>query len=264
MTTQDEVLDYARQSTRPPGKCLGLANNDIVGHFGRLGNTPWSATAAADELAKAGQLYESACPDYPHVDFYYFKENGIEYGHVDWHFPQRGIHLADSSRITVKLNASGTVGTYPSWGPRRGWARVPALGASISIVNDAVPVYTPPPANSDLGPIISSGKDWGYRRPAGDLAKRVVRALQGKSRLPIQGYSNDGDPREVFDRAVQHTLNVSGTFRGLEDGKIERGGCYGIQDYAARYGDYKQHGGQRDGWPGTVSWSDFALGLERP
>jgi len=114
-----------------------------------------------------------------------------------------------------------------------------------------------------VGPVVRSGADWAYRRPQGELAKRVARALIGKGRLPAD-YNNDGDPREVFDKAVQKTLNFSGVFKGQEDGKIERGGCYGIQDYAIKFGDYLQSSGVRDGRPEGLSWACFALGLERP
>jgi hypothetical protein len=123
-------------------------------------------------------------------------------------------------------------------------------------------VYVPS-ASPSVGPILRSGADWAYRRPAGDLAKRVAQALVNRQRLP-RDYPNDGNPGIAFDRAVQKTLNVSSIFRGLEDGRIERGGSYGIQDYATAFGDYKSRGGQRDGRPEGLSWSCFALGLERP
>ncbi|WP_350348009.1 M23 family metallopeptidase [Agromyces sp. G08B096] len=138
------------------------------------------------------------------------------------------------------------------------WVRKALAGEDIASGG-----YAPAPSSGVLGPIVRSGADWAYRRPQGDLAKRVANALIGKGRLPAD-YNNDGDPREVFDTAVQVTLNYSGMFRGLEDGVIERGGCYGIQDYAIAFGDYSQHGGVRDGRPEVLSWSCFALGLERP
>lgn len=119
------------------------------------------------------------------------------------------------------------------------------------------------PVVTYVGPVIRSGSDWAYRRPAGDLAKRVVRALQGKGRLSAH-YNNDGDPREAFDKAVQQTLKDSKVFVGLIDGKIEKNGCYGIQDYATKFGDYAKRGGHRDGRPEAFSWTCFALGLERP
>lgn len=182
MTTQDQVIALARASTRPSGKCLGFANNDVVGKFGKMGRYPNSATEAADELQKAGQLHTTPCPDYPHVDWYDYTATigGVRknWGHVDWHFPQRGLHVANSSRVTANKNASGTTGTYASYGgPRRGWSDVPALGAQISIVNDATP--TPPPSGG--------GKD------VETLAREVIAGNWGngddrKNRLTAAGY----------------------------------------------------------------------------
>lgn len=140
----NDIIEFAKKSTRSYGQCLGFANNDVVGHFGKMGNYPNDATQAADQLKAAGQLYTTECPDTPHVDFYHYVTGGIDLGHVDWHFPQHGVHVGNSSRTTVKLNASKTVGTYPSWGKRRGWAKVPALNAQIAFQNDPTP--TPPPS----------------------------------------------------------------------------------------------------------------------
>ncbi|QTX04106.1 hypothetical protein [Agromyces archimandritae] len=141
-----------------------------------------------------------------------------------------------------------------------GWSRDMA-GQALTITT-AAPA-APKPATGSIGPVIRSGSDWAYRRPAGELAKRVARALIARKRLPA-AYPNDGDPREAFDTAVQKTLSHSGSFIGRLDGKIERGGCYGIQDYAARFGDYTKRGGIQDGKPEALSWECFALGLERP
>jgi len=138
------------------------------------------------------------------------------------------------------------------------WVQKALAGEDITASGVYVPSNSP-----SVGPIIRQGADWAYRRPAGDLAKRVSSALIAKGRLP-RDYNNDGDPREVFDRAVQTTLNYSSIFRGLVDGVIERGGSYGIQDYAIAFGDYTKLGGKRDGRPEGLSWSSFALGLERP
>ncbi len=157
-----DLVAFAKTSTRGRGKCLGFANNDVVAHFGHMGAYPTSATKAANQLAQAGQLFDTPCPSYPHVDFYHFVDLGVDLGHVDWHFPQHGVHIADSSRTTVKLNPAGTVGEYANWGTRRGWAKVPALNAQISFVNDPTP--PPPPAPSvDLDTIarqVIAGK-WG-------------------------------------------------------------------------------------------------------
>lgn len=148
MATQDELIAFAKQSKRPKGKCLGFANNDVVGRFGKTGRFPMNATESANELDRAGQLFETPCPDYPHLDWYDYVTtiNGVRknYGHVDWHLPQRGLHVANSSRVTANKNESGTVGTYASYGaPRRGWSKIPALNAVISIVNDPKPPPRP-------------------------------------------------------------------------------------------------------------------------
>lgn len=184
MTTQDQVIALARASKRPSGKCLGFANNDVVGAFGKMGRYPNDATQAANELEAAGQLYKTACPDYPHVDWYDYTATigGVRknWGHVDWHFPQRGLHVANSSRVTANKNASGTTGTYASYGgARRGWSKVPALGAQISIVNDSTP--TPSPGQN-------GSKD------VDTLAREVIAGNWGngqdrRDRLTAAGYS---------------------------------------------------------------------------
>ena len=145
-----------------------------------------------------------------------------------------------------------------------------ALGGTVVPAMQIPPTKTQPapapqprPSGNVVGPVLHSGSDWAYRRPSGELAKRVVRGLQLKGRLPLN-YPNDGDPQAVFDKAVQATLNYSNIFNGLEDGDIRRGGTYGVQDYAIAFGDYTQSGGRRDGRPEGLSWSCFALGLERP
>lgn len=183
------------------------------------------------------------------------------------------LSLGGGWAVSTDYPSSGVISAAPipdiikkfSGNPLLGWGEWingrPIRNLSMSTTVAGAP--QPPATKTSIGPVIRSGKDWAYRRPQGELAKRVVRALQGKGRLPAN-YPNDGDPREVFDKAVQQTLYVSGVFRGLRDGVIERGGSYGIQDYAAKFGDYKKLGGIRDGRPEVLSWSCFALGLERP
>ena len=137
-------------------------------------------------------------------------------------------------------------------------------GAAAATPAPSVPATVPgPPQGGSVGPILRSGRDWAIRLPTGDLAKYVVRGLQSKGRLPAD-YPNDGDPQRVFEAAVQKTLNFSNIFHGLEDGRLERGGAYGIQDYAIRFGDYTQNGGIRDGRPEGISWRCFGLGVTRP
>lgn len=142
-------------------------------------------------------------------------------------------------------------------------ARAQALRGGASAPISQPPISQPagePTSGGSVGPILRSGSDWAYRRPTGDLAKRIVRELIVKGRLP-SGYPNDGDPGTVFDVAIQKTLNASGMFIGLEDGRPERGGCYGVQDYAIKFGNYTGRGGTRDGRPEGLSWSCFADGL---
>jgi hypothetical protein len=111
-----------------------------------------------------------------------------------------------------------------------------------------------------VGPVIRSGSDWAIRLPQGELAKRIARELIKKGRLP-KNYNNDGNPQRVFEAAVQKTLNVSNVFHGGEDGKLERGGAYGVQDYGTKFGNYIARGGTRDGRPEGISWQCFADGL---
>jgi len=109
----------------------------------------------------------------------------------------------------------------------------------------------------------ASGPDWSYWEPTGELAKQVQRGLAGMGRYNYPNGSSrpiDGDFGENARKGVQLTLKVSGEFDGLIDGKILRGGCYGIQTYAARFGDYD---GPIDGAPREASWAGFALGLKR-
>ena len=129
--------------------------------------------------------------------------------------------------------------------------------ATASANKPAVKIPAKPAVNLTVGPVIRSGSDWAYRRPSGELAKLVVKELKLKKRLPAT-YKNDGKPGAVFDAAVQETLNFSKIFIGKEDGKIERGGSYGIQIYAKKFGKYT---GKQDGRPAVFSWSAFAKGL---
>jgi hypothetical protein len=142
-----------------------------------------------------------------------------------------------------------------------GWTTTYANGNLGHFDLPAAPQPAAAPSGNTVGPIIRSGADWAYRRPQGALAQRVANGLIGLGRLP-KDYKNDGDPGVVFDKAIQHTLNVSGKFKGDEDGKVERGGCYGLQDYASSFGGYTLKGGKRDGRPEGLTWTCVAIGLE--
>ena len=109
-----------------------------------------------------------------------------------------------------------------------------------------------------------AGSDWSYWEPSGEVAKSAQRAMIGIGRLSAS-YVVDGVLGPVYRAAMQVTLNFSGTFNlnqsnGKIDGLIERGGCYGMQQYAANYGDYP---GPIDGAPREASWAGFILGLQR-
>lgn len=106
-------------------------------------------------------------------------------------------------------------------------------------------------------------KDWDWWEPTGDLGERVQRALAQRGRYNLP----DGSARPIdgqfgfFTRCgVQETLRVSRVFVGRIDGKPGRGAAFGLQDYGRRFGDYR---GRRDGHPRELSWTAFALGLER-
>lgn len=198
MTTQNELIEFAKTSTRPSGKCLGFANNDVVRKFGKMGNYPNNATEAANQLEKAGQLYKTPCPDYPHVDWYDYTATigGVRknWGHVDWHLPQRGLHVACSSRVTANKNGMGTVGTYVSYGgARRGWSKVPALGAQISIVNDA----PTPPSQGQNG-----SKD------VDTVAREVIAGRWGNGESRRAQLTNSGYSYDAVQSRVNQLLNA--------------------------------------------------------
>lgn len=128
----------------------------------------------------------------------------------------------------------------------------PGANTSSALINWAKTVAPGASAGTSTG-----GKDWSYWEPTGELAKRVQRALAARGRYsgPIDG---------VFGvntrKGVQITIAKNG-YSGPIDGIIEREGCYYIQTYAKRYGDYS---GPVDRAPREASWTGFALGLERP
>lgn len=254
MTNEGDLIDFARISTRPPGKCLGLANNDIVGRFGKLGNLPYSAKVAADQLVQAGQLHTGGLPHKPVAVFYDYVEGGVNYGHVDWWLPSLGKHLADSSRCTTWLNGGRTVGLYSSWGEIRGWADVPALGAQITVALNPAPA--PPVPSGDLRQVQGDGVV--YYEPVGALAQRIGAGLIHMGRVP-SNFSNDGDPGIFWRKGVQLTAEKAG-YVGPIDGRLGHIGLVDVQRYAKRGG----YSGPLDGDPRVMSWTAFAKGLELP
>lgn len=173
------------------------------------------------------------------------------------------LHLADSFEGNVGINGgiglSGASGFGSNWGYAQ-HLHVHAYdhgGRRVNLWNYFTPAA---PVVSLVGPIVRSGADWAYRRPAGVLAQRIVTALIKRGRL-VASYPNDGNPGTEFDKGIQKTLVASGVFASSIDGVIARGGSYGIQDYAIKFTDYERWG-IRDGRPEGLSWTKFAEGLE--
>lgn len=106
--------------------------------------------------------------------------------------------------------------------------------------------------------------------PVGALMARIQRGLSLKKRY---NYA-DGSPRpadgiggEHTAKGIQRTLNHSRKNGKVpyvpttEDGKLGPNNGWGVQHYGKAYGDYD---GRMDGDPRVLSWTAFALGLERP
>lgn len=179
---------------------------------------------------------------------------------AEWsaHFgiPLDRTHVIDHGEVYTRFGRS-----YPTacaGGLDLDWivARAKEIRGAGGAVPAIVTVSRPAPVST---PTNRSGS-WVYWEPSGELAKRLQRAMIGKGRLP-SWYKVDGVLGDLFRRAVQTTLNVSGRFVGTVDGDIQGGGCLGIQLYARDFGDYT---GPLDSEPREMSWTGFALGLERP
>lgn len=172
------------------------------------------------------------------------------------------LHLADAFDGVVGIGGGVGISGASGFGSNWGYAQhlhVHAYDKAGNRVN-LWKYFTPAQVVSLVGPIVRSGADWAYRRPAGALAKRIATALIKRGRLP-RDYKNDGNPGPVFDTAIQKSLFSAGVFLGKFDGKIERGGSYGVQDYAIKFTDYERWG-RRDGRPEGLSWTKFAEGIE--
>lgn len=251
MTTIDQLIAEAKTSTRGPGKCLGFVGNDLTGKFGSYPHQYGSAKAAANSLG--ANLHTSACPSNPHFDFYNFVQKGVNYGHIDIHIPSRGIHLADSSRITVKLNKRGTVGTYPTWGPRLGWSYSPGAGNSILIQND------PPRVSTASVPSAAASGAWAVNLPSAAVQSRIQIALGKRGRY-------NGPKNGVFGKnswiGIQTTVSKANgnTYTGPINGIPGRNTVIAIQEYAKAHGGYT---GPINGILGPNGWEGFARGLEK-
>lgn len=249
MTTIDEVRAFLASSTRPSGKCLGTIGNDMTGHFGSYPNAPYSARAAANSLIASGEFHTTACPGDPHFDFYNFVQGGVNYGHIDYHVPAQGLHYANSAHITVKLNARGTVGTYPSYGAARiGWSYRPAAGDTMPTVTVAAPAHAPAPA-------APSGAAWATNPPTPAVQARIQVALKKRGRYT-------GPTDGIFGtntwKGIQRTAANVG-YTGPQDGIPGEQTCHFIQVYAAKFGGYK---GPINSILGPNGWEGFTRGLE--
>lgn len=113
-------------------------------------------------------------------------------------------------------------------------------------------------------PPSAEGAAWSWWEPSGELAKRVQRALALRNDRfgGVERYSGpiDGVFGPNTRRGVQITLAQSGLHSGDVDGSMERDEAVGVQEYARRFGGYA---GPIDGAPREMSWSGFAIGLER-
>lgn len=165
--------------------------------------------------------------------------------------------LMGSARVTDKIGGkSRNVGFIPideyTLAGFRGIARVSG-GRTIDIVGQ-----TPLPA--------AAAQDWSYWEPpkGTGLVARVQEGMAArKDRNGRKRYTGriDDESGELTRKAIQETLAISGMFKGDIDGRIERGGCYGFQDYGIKYGGYLQLGGKRDGKLGRISWDAFGRGV---
>lgn len=175
--------------------------------------------------------------------------------------------LTDTPNGTLRsIGAGGPTGRV-AYQPKSGGGNPVRyfIGAIRPPFEDAA--ATPPASGYRVGPVIRSGPDWSWAEPEGELAARVQRAMSARGRYNFEDGSprpDDGEFGAYSRMGVQLTLDASDVFNGLIDGIPERGASYGVQEYAARFGDYLERGGVIDGAPRVLSWDCFALGLERP
>ena len=134
------------------------------------------------------------------------------------------------------------------------WVQRALAGEDIS----GTPGPTPPPS-AELRKVNGDGVV--YYEPVGELAKRIGNQLAARGRVDLP-FDNDGDPGMNWRRGVQRTLINAGLWSGTVDGLLGPNNLRGVQEYAAKFGDYA--GNPIDTDPRVNSWTNFALGLERP
>lgn len=125
-----------------------------------------------------------------------------------------------------------------------------------AILPAIAPQVIPPSPIVPAG-IVHSGATWNFWLPSSDLQLRIQRDLSRRSR-----YSGklDGAWGTLSIEGIQTTIRNVG-YTGAIDGVPGPETCHFVQLYAQKFGSY---GGPIDGLLGPVSWTCFAVGLERP
>lgn len=142
--------------------------------------------------------------------------------------------------------------------PYRGWAMSYGVNPIVQADDNGTHGVTPPAPSGELRQVQGDGVT--YSEPIGALAQRIGAALEARGRVD-QPFSNDGDPGANWRKGVQRTLVNAGLWAGEPDGLLGVNNLKGVQEYAKKFGDYTF---VIDGDPQINSWSNFALGLERP
>lgn len=118
MTALQLVLNKAASLVEPVNDCGGCMYQ-LCTAFGSV-IRPYNTAHLAWE---ASPQHTTACPSYAHFDFYDAIVGGVNDGHVDFHIPSAGYHIANSVHCTTWLNAAHTVGHYANYvSARIGWS----------------------------------------------------------------------------------------------------------------------------------------------
>lgn len=217
-----------------------------------------SAKAAYNIEKAAGRINTGSAPA---GKFVYF-EIGT-YGHVGFttndsgEFVSGTKHLAEAWGINAGVNTidaycAATGARYLGYSDLNGGNSLPFTASTPE------PTPTPAPSGGELIRVQGDGVE--YWEPVGALAQRIGAALETRARVD-QPFKNDGYPGSNWRKGVQRTLANAGLYSGAIDGKLGPNNLRQVQEYAKKFGDYDY---LIDGDPQVNSWSNFALGLERP
>lgn len=223
----------------------------VIDRFGTPANPRSFDTAYL--ASQASTIYTADPAKASYGDFGFWDKRLVAAGHTALWTP-RG-WLMGSARVTTKIGGKSRNVGYISFAD---YTKTGFLGfAKTSGGRDIdLYAYTPMPA--------SAAKDWSYVEPTSlAMRKRIQKGLAARGRYNLPSGAArpiDGDWAERTRMGVQLTIQGVG-YRGLVDGKIEREGCFFVQTYAEKFGDYD---GPIDRKLGDQTWLGFALGLERP